>query len=312
MPDDLSNYLSSGKGRVALSPERMEMMGKEAAQLLIDKGMPLEKSIVKLASDVPDINDEQVKRIIEFANTAAYLSYHEKNKTASANASYPQFALADPQRVLAELHGSKSKESQIDPSYSQSPERRPLSTPKREAALEELFLGANKERIKTAGLPFSYESGASALLDAKENLVALKEHLEHAGEEFDLLRKEAEAEYYDTVKRHLLDGGSFADVMRAAIEVQDDKEKVGHVLLPVIQKLMMERVATADELRGQNEQFSKVAHRVVDEEHPLVKNFGAVLSFTEEVEKAATALENVDSCLADVKKAIKEEFFARG
>src|SRR5512144_2811171 len=197
MPDDLSNYLSSGKGRVALSPERMEMMGKEAAQLLIDKGTPLEKSIVKLASDVPDINDEQVKRIIEFANTAAYLSYHEKNKTASANASYPQFALADPQRVLATLHGSKTKESQVDPSYGQAPERRTTSTPKREAALEELFLGENKERLKTAGLPCSQETGVTSLLDAKENLTALKEHLELAGEHFDLLLKEAKVEYYD-------------------------------------------------------------------------------------------------------------------
>jgi len=314
MADDLSNYLSSGKDRVSLSAEKLEMMGKEAAHLLIDKQVPLHQAVVKVASQVSDINAEQVKRVVEFANTAAYLAYHEKNKTAGAESSYPQFDLADPHRVLSSLrlNAKPVKTTSSDVTYSSEPEKRKVSNAKREAALEDLFLGENKERVKTAGRAFSYESGVSQIMDAKADLTSLKEHLEHSGETFDLKLKEAEAEYYDYVKRYIMDGGSFTDVMRAAMEVEPGHDKLGSVLVPVIQRLLVERVATAERLNGENDGLSKVAHRIVDDEHPLVTLFGAMMSLNDEVEKVATALKDVDDQLASVQKAIREEFFARG
>jgi vacuolar-type H+-ATPase subunit D/Vma8 len=313
MTDDLSKYLLSGDGRSTLSPERMEMMGKEAAQLLVEKKRPLHDSIVKIAGRVPDINSEQVKRVVEFANTAAYLAIHERNKTAGAESSYPQFELADPQRVLSSLkiQAEPMKTTLHDVSYSAAPEKRKVSTVKREEALEELFLGEARERVKTAGLSFSYETGALQLMSAKEELNALKESLEHSGERFDLMLKEAQGEYYDLVKRYLLDEGSFADVMRCAMEVEEEQEKIASVMVPVIKQILIEKVATAEQLRGENADIEKVAHRIVDPTHPLVHVFGAVLSLQGEVEKVAAALEDVDLQIAKVTKAVKEEFFAR-
>src|SRR5690606_28421677 len=103
MADDLSTFLLSSSGGFSLTPERLESMGKEAAVNLIERGIPLETSVVKFASENTDMNAEQVKRVVEFANTSAYLAFHEKNKVAGSDSSYPQFKLADPQSVMQKI-----------------------------------------------------------------------------------------------------------------------------------------------------------------------------------------------------------------
>lgn len=306
MADDLSRFLSSGGRHASLSPERLELMGKEAAMLLVDRGVPLNETIVKLSMMCPDINSEQVKRVIEFANTAVYLSLHEKNKTAGAEASYPQFTLADPKKVLEAIsHSSKpAKLSSVDLSYGRAPEKQKISSPKLEAELEKLFVGTEKK----ASLDFSPETVTEHILDTKDHLLSLKANLEHSGEQLDLLRKEAEAEYYDDVKRHLLEGGSFADVARGASEVFDDFDLMKEAMVPFVARLFKEKVAEPEALFHQLRSLDKVAHRVVDMEHPFVAGLGAVVALDAEIAKIATALEDVDASLARVKAAIREEF----
>mgnify|MGYP003353403588 CR=1 FL=1 len=67
------------------------------------QGQYRREAVAKLASAVPDMNAEQVKRVCEYANTNVYLALHDKNKTAGAGSSYPQFELADPSRVIQDL-----------------------------------------------------------------------------------------------------------------------------------------------------------------------------------------------------------------
>lgn len=308
MADDLSNLLHSDQRRASLTPERLEMMGKEAANLLVEKGVPLNRSIVKLASEHADINAEQVKRIVEFANTSAYVSFHDKNKTASAESSYPQFDLADTGKVLADLHNAhEAKVIQIDTSYGRAPEKQKISSPRTEAALEELFLGKDK---KAQVLDFSTDTVVEHIMTTKENLVALKESLEHSAEQLDMTLKQASADYYDSVKTHLLDGGSFADVLRGAHESGQRGTKVAEVVRPFLSQLLIEKVASPNALRSQMADLVKVAHRVVDPEHPFVAGYAAICKLQEEIEKVATALTEVDASLARVNQAIREEFLA--
>lgn len=310
MTDDLSRFLTSPGGRHAsLSPERLELMGKEAATLLVEKGVPLHESISKLAGAESDINAEQVKRVVEFANTAAYLAFHDKNKMAAQESSYPQFELADTNRILGDLSntGRPSALSKVDIDYGRAPEKKKISTAKLESALEELFTGSSK----TASLDFTPETVTEHIMDTKHNLVSLKENLEHSGEQLDMLRKEAEAGYYDAIKRHLLDGGSFADVARGASEIFDDLDLLKEAMVPFVAKLLKEKVAQPEALFAQLQTLEKVAHRPVHEDHPFVAGLGAVVTLNEEITKVATALTEVDASLARVRQAIREEFLAR-
>jgi len=313
MADDLSRFLTSGGGRHAsLTPERLELMGKEAATLLVEKGVPLNESISKLAGAEADINAEQVKRVVEFANTAAYLAMHDKNKMAGEESSYPQFELADTNRILGDLSdGSRPTQiTQTDLSYGRAPEKRKISSPKLEAALEELFLGpAGTE--KRASLDFTPETVTDHIMTTKQNLVSMRSHLESSGEQLDLLRKEADAEYYDAVKRHLLDGGSFVDVVRGAAEVFDDYDLMKEAMVPYVARLFKEKVAQPEALFHQLQSLEKVAHREVHKDHPFVAGLGAIVALDEEITKVASALGEVDASLARVKTAIREEFLAR-
>ena len=307
MADDLSRFLTSSAGRHAsLSSEKLELMGKEAAALLVEKGVPLNDTISKLAGAHSDINAEQVKRVVEFANTAAYLSFHDKNKMAGEESSYPQFDLADSNRILGTLSntGKTSHMTTADTAYGRAPEKQKISTPKLEAALEALFVGNEK----TASLDFSPATVTEHIMETKDNLISLKENLEHSGEQLDMLRKQAEAEYYDAVKRHLLDGGSFADVARGASEVFDDLDLMKEAMVPFVSKLLQEKVAKPEDLFQQMKGLDKVAHRLVHEDHPFVAGLGAVVSLNEEITKVATALTSVDASLARVRTAIREEF----
>jgi len=310
MADDLSKYLLSGTGGFALTPEKLELMGKEAASLLIEKNVPLTDGVVKIASQHPDMNAEQVRRVVEFANTAAYLSFHDKNKTAGSEHSYPQFVLADPQAVLKKLSNAQSQEGQVaDVTYLASPSRSSISTPERERALEELFLGTGSQ-AKTAAVDFTPESAAEVIVNAKHDLIDLRDNLASSGERFEILLKTAEADYYDSMKRHLMDGGSFVDVLRGANETGLPSQKIASILGPFIKRLIDEKVASVDEITLQSRGLSKVAHRVVDPTHPFVAGFSALHNLLDETEKVASALEDVDMQLDRVKQAIREEFLA--
>jgi 2-hydroxy-3-keto-5-methylthiopentenyl-1-phosphate phosphatase len=308
MDHNESLYHSLGGIRTSVSPEKLELMGKEAANLLLEKNVAMNESIPKLAAAYPDINAEQVRRVVEYANTAAYLAMHDKNKTAGAEHSYPQFELADPARVLGALStGSGSSHiTQTDIDYGRIPEKRKLSSAKLDAELEEMFVGKDKK----ASLDFTFETGVADLVSAKQNLISLKENLEGSGEQMDLMLKQASAEYYEVLKGHLLEGGSFADVLRAAQETGLNSTKIASAMNPFIARVLKEKVASPRDLSSQAQEFVKVAHRVVDEQHPLVRLFGAVVSLQDETEKVASALVSVDEQIAEVKKAIKEEFLA--
>jgi hypothetical protein len=312
MADDLSTFLLSGSGGFTLTPEKLELMGKEAASLLIEKHIPLEDSVVKLASSHPDMNAEQVRRVVEFANTAAYLSFHDKNKTAGADSSYPQFQLADPQSVMQKLSGTEP-DNVTDLDYLLAPAKKKLSSVqmKKEDELERMFLGEG-EKSKTASLDFSPETVETVILNTKHDLTALRDSLATSGETFDTLFKQAQADYYDAVKRHMLDGGSFADVLRGAHETGLESKKIASVLTPYVEQLIKEKVASPTAIHSQARELTKVAHREVEHSHPFVAGFSALNTLLDETEKVALALEDVDAQLARVQQAIKEEFIRAG
>lgn len=305
MPDPLSNYLMNGDRHASLSAESLELMGKQAANRFLQEGLALNESICKLAGEHQDINGEQIRRIVEYANSAVYLAKHDQSKTAGADSSYPQFDLADAGRIIQEMSdGARpTVTTQVDVEYSRLPAKARVSA--KEDVIAKVF-GIDPEKI--ASVDFSKETAVKQVMDAKSDLVAAKDLLEHNGERFDMALKEAQAEYYDLVKRHMLDGHSFRDVLAAAQSSGADKMKIAEAFRPIIERLLAEKVASPAMLRQMTDQLEKVAHRVVNEKHPLVSTFCSVLALEAEVEKVAMSLAEVDSQLGRVRGFIKEQF----
>jgi hypothetical protein len=310
MSDSLGQALLSPGGRYAqLSPETLEQLGKKAANLYLDKGVALNESIAKLAGAYEDISAEQIKRIVGFANTATYLGLHEKNKTAGAAHSYPQFRLADANAVLGDLSDGARPTvlTKTDVDYGKQPEKKTKISSAESDRLFDEALGIRHEKIAST----TAEGVADRLLILKKDLVGLKDHLSHAADVLHIKCAEAREEYYTEVKRHLLEGNSFADVVAAARSTGAPAQKVASNLQPIIGRLLKEKVATARELRESAKGIDKIAHRIVNEQHPLVVSFGAIVGFSDEIDKLAVALDDVDVQITRVKDTIREAFIAR-
>lgn len=311
MSDNLTSYLLNDARHANISPEGLELMGKAAANLFLDRGVALNEAVVKLASEHDDITQEQVKRVCEFANTAVYLAKHDKNKTAGAASSYPQFELADPNRVIQDLSDG-ARPSIITPtdiSYGQQPlKKEKVSSAFVDEQLAEMFGATDQGRTKLAS--FTSETAEKEIMDAKNALVGLKQNLEHHAEQFDFALKEASVQYYDLMKRHLLDGGSFVDFMTSAIATGVSHEKIAAITQPFVEKLLSEKVTTADTLENDLSHLHKIASRVVNEAHPFVTTFKSVVAIDDEITKVATALDDVEAQLRTINGFIKETFLA--
>jgi hypothetical protein len=309
--DSLLHGLSEAR-HASLSPESLEQMGKQAANMFLDDGLSLNEGVAKLAGAHEDINQEQVKRICEFANTAVYLAKHDQSKTAGAGSSYPQFELADPNRVIQDLSDGARPTvvTQTDLAYSRHPAKTEKTASAKssvnhrvEAALEEAFKVSSVEKV-------AQESIVSSIMGTKHDLVALKEHLSASGEQIDLGLKQASADYYDLVREHMVGGGDFTDIMAAARSVTSDNDKIAQAMRPAIERLVREKVASPARLQAGIRNMEKVAHRVVNQKHPLVETLGAIITLSDEVEKVATGLLQIDRELDRVNTFIRENYLA--
>jgi hypothetical protein len=307
MADALTDFLVNDHQHAKISPEMLELLGKQASGLFLEEGVALNESIPKLASAHPDVNAEQVKRICEFANNATYLALHDQDKTAGANASYPQFQLADPARILQDMSDGARPTviTPTDVAYGKQPLKTKVSHPLAEEALAELFKSASPD------YELSRESAAEDVMAVKNQLKAMKENFANANETFDMSLKTASAEFYDVVKRHVLDGNSLSDVMVAVRSTGVDSEKIAGVMTPIIGKLIKEKVAAPQKLAFDMTQIEKIAHRVINPEHPLVTSFLGIVTSYHELEKTSAVLSEVDAELVKVNSFIQENFFAK-
>jgi hypothetical protein len=249
---------------------------------------------------------EQVKRVCEFANNAAYLGLHDKNKTAGAESSYPQFELADAGRVVQDLSdGAKpTRLTQVDVDYGRQPMKPKLASATTDGLMADLF--KVKEAEARADLEFTRDSAIESIVDTKQDLTSLKDTLTSAGAELNALYEEATESYYKVAKAHLLEEGSFVDVLTAAQSSGLEQEKVAEILHPFVVRLLKEKVATAEELKQGASNLEKVAHRVINEKHPLVVHFREIASIESEISKIATGLSEVDVELGRVNVFLKK------
>lgn len=303
--DEFSNYLLSGKNHAKLSPESLEMMGKQAANMFLDQGIALNDGIAKLAAEHKEVSAEQVKRIVEFANTAVYLARHDQSKTAGAEHSYPQFDLADAGRIIQDLSDGARPTvvTKTDIDYSRQSKKEKVSSAQTEEALTELFKVASSEK------DYSRESIVHAVMAAKESLISLKDNLQDRYNQHEALFKEATADFYDQMKRHVLDGGSFGEAY-AALKAGVG-ESVHSYMEPIVKGLIQEKVASYQDLKAQFASAEKLAHRVVNPDHPLLHSFSAMSMAGEELQKVSYSLTEIDTELDTVQEFIKKAYFTK-
>jgi hypothetical protein len=100
--NDFLSELTRQPARAALSPDDLETMGKRASALFLDRGMPLNEAIIKLAKECAGISQEQINRVVEFANRATFHASFDK-QAGDKNVEFP---IADSGEIIRHLNDS--------------------------------------------------------------------------------------------------------------------------------------------------------------------------------------------------------------
>lgn len=285
-------------------PETLEMLGRQASQLFRSQGVPLNQAISQVLANHPELGNEHVKRIIEFANTVTFQEMFQGSEDKNVH-----FDIADPGVVLRDLKdgGSSAHSGKTLTDYQRPPQTGQSAD--LDAALMQQFTGSStpvSEATKVASQHTDHEKHANPLddaYDAKIRLEATREKLAESFERMDLLLKEAKEDFYQQVKLQVGDpDGSGLGGVLGALEKMASQDLVEIVMSPVAMRLVKEGYDRHHLLRS----LTKTAGVVPNLEHPLFAAFDAITKLAEEMVVCDRALADTDKMLEDIKIPFKK------
>ena len=96
--NSFEQFLMTDAPRPGVGAEVLEMLGRKAADRFMHEGTPLNDAIRDLISEHPELGNEHVKRVVEFANNVAFQELFSKSDDKNVH-----FDVADPGAVIRDL-----------------------------------------------------------------------------------------------------------------------------------------------------------------------------------------------------------------
>ena len=304
--------LQQGMAR-KIDPEQLQVMGKQAAALYTKTGKSLSSSVVEISKHA-QLSPEQVRRVCEFANTAAYLEAFEKSGELK-NVTFED-GPADPSFVLKELNdGSVPALHQIHSrEYDDHPNN--YKTAQAETALAEAFLIPNGLE-KSAGVSSGWtprdqearEDPVLELYDLHCRLQDVRDQYMSKLSSCEVLLEEVKDDLYKCAKQELMDGSSLTE-MNYALQAVSPNELMRKEAMSIINMGLNADPAGKD-LREMG--ISKVGHaytaryknQIVNVDHPLVDRFTAFTKVAHQHLLLKNLVEVLDEQLAQVNPALR-------
>lgn len=312
--------LISGSSHSAPQPELLEALGKKAAAQYLQNGDSLNESIVKLASEYPNLNNEHVKRIAEFANNAVFQGLHSRNEDKNVH-----FPVANPGTIIQDLRDGGSpahdgrtlnsglpvnKRSSV-PSIGnmdyQLPPRNIANTDgfaDQASGMAELDRRNQTSGVMGTGEPIAKEASVSwssnnhsnpveDVFDSHLRLRAAKEKLAEAHENFDLALKSAKEDFYQEVKQFVMDPDSpgLMTVVNAVKLASPNDSFAFQVLRTVSERLVKEGAIKTTNLH------KTASQKIVNMRHPLMVAYAGIMKMAEEKVRSKEALREIDKSL---------------
>lgn len=318
---DIFEQLISGAKQNAPQAELLETLGKKAAVQYLQKGDSLNESIVKLASEYPNLGNEHVKRIAEFANNAVFQGLHAQNQDKNVH-----FPVADPGAIIQDLrdggspaHNGKSLNPGTgggNADYGSPPSRMPNTDGFADQAsgMAELDRRNQSSGLMGSGEPIAKEASqhdfftghanpVEDVYDTHIRLRATREKLAETHENFDLALRAAKEDFYQGVKHFVIDADSpgLMSVVNAVKLASPNDSFAFQVLRPVSERLVAEGAIKASSLTK-----TAAAQRVVNMSHPIMTAYCGIMKMAEEKVRSRAALDEVDSALAQTSKFLRE------
>lgn len=290
----------------AVSGEELEVFGKAAAsRYMCGDASSLNDAVVETVKQAA-LSPEQVRRVIEFANTAAYLQEFKKE---GATHKYIHFdgGPASPTEVLKDLNdgGGGTVFDRGSADYNQPPPNMKLASA-RLAECNRGFLEKNAS-VKLASSdpvevafaqmfhveeqPLPYAEPWREAEDMREKLATTRDNLNSDLSFFEGEFRDATDYLYDIVKQAAMDGVPLAHIVQSWEHVTPGPGFVKAAFSHIGPRLVQDGVMSLD---GVGESLTKrAAAGVWNPEHPLP---GAFAGFCSHLLKMAEAREQRDIC----------------
>ncbi len=250
----------------AHSGEYLELLGKKAAA---DWGSGRHPSLTDAVTETvkqAQLSPEQVKRVVEFANTSAYLTEFRKEGTTNKVVDFAGGPASVPE-ILRDLNdgggGSVFDRGTLD--YSSPPSEHKHASAREEGQLLALFGNGPAETIP-------YENPHGEVVDLRDKLAGLSSHLQSELSGLEIMYADLGDRVYHQVKQAALDGTSLGEIVQAwdTVSPSDDYIKVAFSL--ITPRLLREGVF--HRVEEMTASVDKTASAVaVNPEHSLVVEF---------------------------------------
>lgn len=301
--DPFEQLLTQPSGQ-NVPPETLEMLGRQASQLFRSQGVPLNQAISQVLANHPELGNEHVKRIVEFANTVTFQEMFQGSEDKNVH-----FDIGDPGVVLRDLKdgGSPAHSGKTLTDYQRPPQTNQSSD--LDAALMQQFTGSStpvSEATKVASADVDHEKHANPIEDAYDAMIRLqatREKLAESYETMDLLMKEAQQDLYQHIKFEVLedDGAGLGGVL-SALEKIASQDLVEVVVAPLVERLVKE----GHDPKRLTRSLQKTAGVVPNLQHPLFATFDAIVKTASEMVNCGQAISDVDKMLEDIKVPFKK------
>ena len=217
-----------------VDPGKLQMLGKQAAARY-GEGVPLNQAVVQTIKTA-QLAPEQIKRVCEFANTAAYLSAFEKSGEVR-NVTFDG-GPADPSAVIKDMNdGSAPAVHQSgDDDYAPPESFSKTAGAGDDSLLAEAFGHHGMFKAAEANQMIRAD-GVDELYDLKTNMDDMEGHFVSKLSSSHNMLKSAEATVIHTANQVLRDGGSLADVAAAWGGVSNDARMMKRAMSMVVDQL---------------------------------------------------------------------------
>jgi hypothetical protein len=289
----------------AVSGEHLEVLGKHAAaRWAAGREKTLGNAVVSTVKTA-GLSPEQVKRVVEFANTAAYLTDFKKEGSLHRVVDFGAGGLADPSAVIQDLNdgGGGSSYDTGSLEYNHPPPQTKTASAWDEASFEQMFASSGQEYPEVNPL--------GDVLTLRDKLASSYETSTSMLSSLEVMYEDLSTHIFNQVKQAALSGHALSEIAQIWQQCAPSDEHVKVAFQVVMDPLVDNGVFQNHAAVAQSlSKHSSVG--LVNPDHPLVTHFKDFCDVLSKMAEAREEQQQYGEGVARLTSFLKEAATGKG
>lgn len=284
-----------------VSADHLEVLGKQASVKWATGGSgSLTDAVVAIVKHA-HLSPEQVKRVVEFANTAAYLTEFKKEGGDHKFIDFGVEGPANAASVLSSLNnvGSGTLHDRGTSDYDSPPAEKT-------ASVSEYTQREFNETFSVQETPLQVHDPFSEVVELRDKIAGAQNVLSADIDTLELQYADIADRLYGDVKQACLGGASLGQVVQAWTSVAPTAEFAKVAFQLFTPRLLREGVFHSPEDLGTSITKTAAAHEMVNEAHPLVLDFKEYCDTLQKLAESRAVKEELRAPLATLTVFLKQ------